>query len=218
MGSDNLINNSHSTVVLGSANQIKGAIKRADSNWDAVTAKDVNILGKNNVIQGALDVDTLAIFGSNFKLTSEEQVQNAYYIGNPFLSGTSDAALARLFVAADGGAYFTGDVISFALSDKRHKGSVATIENPLDKIAKIRGITFEWKDSQKVYSGKDVGVIAQEIEKVLPEVVEDRVIGKGVKYEKITPLLIEGIKAQQELIDSLTERVADLESAINKLQ
>jgi hypothetical protein len=54
------------------------------------------------------------------------------------------------------------------------------------------------------YKGHDVGVIAQEIEKVLPEVVTTRDNGyKAVKYEKIVPLLIEAIKEQQEQIDEL---------------
>ena len=54
------------------------------------------------------------------------------------------------------------------------------------------------------YKGHDVGVIAQEIEEVLPEVVTTRDNGyKAVKYEKIVPLLIEAIKEQQEQIDEL---------------
>ena len=223
LGSDNTIFGCKRAVVLGSNNQIKGSDARMsgssiNTNYQQIEGSEVNILGTNNkIVRTNANVQNLAIFGSNFVLTAQDQMINAYYIGNPFPT-SQEGILSRLFVAADGGAYFTGDVISFALSDKKHKGNVATIENPLDKIAKIRGITFEWKDTQKVYSGKDIGVLAQEIEKVLPEVVEDRMVGKGVKYEKITPLLIEGIKAQQELIDSLTKRVSDLESAINKLQ
>ena len=76
---------------------------------------------------------------------------------------------------------------------------------------KIRGITFEWKDTQAVHEGKDVGVLAQEVEKVLPEVVEERSTGKGVRYEKIVPLLIEAIKEQQGMIEDLRSRIDDLQ-------
>ena len=126
--------------------------------------------------------------------------------------------MSRLFVAADGGAYFTGDVVSFALSDKKFKDNVLIIPNALEKILKIRGVSFDWNDKQKVYSGKDVGVIAQEIEEVLPEVVETRKTGKAVKYEKIVPLLIEGIKDQQSQIEDLKKLIEELSSTINKLK
>ena len=59
-----------------------------------------------------------------------------------------------------------------------------------------------------MYEGQDVGVIAQEIEKVLPEVVEKRDNGyKAVKYEKIVPLLIESIKEQQKQIEELKKLI-----------
>ncbi len=67
-------------------------------------------------------------------------------------------------------------------------------------------MTFEWIEDTSVHgnSGKDVGVIAQEIEAILPEVVTTRENGvKAVKYEKIVPLLIEAIKELQKQINEL---------------
>ena len=88
----------------------------------------------------------------------------------------------------------------------------------LDKVLKIRGVTFDWKSNQDVYKGRDVGVIAQEVEKVLPEIVENRKTGKAVKYEKLTPLLIEAIKEQNKTIEALKKQIGDLTLAVNKLQ
>ena len=89
----------------------------------------------------------------------------------------------------------SGDVIAFNSSDKRLKDNIIQIGSPLDKINKIGGYEFDWNENQQVYSGHDVGVIAQEIEEIIPEAVKDRDGGyKGVQYEKIIPLLIEGIK------------------------
>ena len=68
----------------------------------------------------------------------------------------------------------SGDVIAFHQSDKRLKNNIKPISNPLDKILKIGGYTFDWSEKQNMYEGQDVGVIAQEIEKVLPEVVEKK--------------------------------------------
>jgi len=98
------------------------------------------------------------------------------------------------------------DVVAFSTSDKRLKDNVTPIENALNKISQVQGIEFDWIPKEGVHGneGRDVGVIAQEIEKVLPEVVTTRDNGyKAVKYEKIIPLLVEAIKELQEEIKEL---------------
>jgi hypothetical protein len=86
------------------------------------------------------------------------------------------------------------DVIAFALSDINYKKNITPIVSALDKLEKINGVNFEWNDNSP-YSGKDVGVIAQEVEKILPEIVMTRRNGaKAVRYEKLMPLIIEAIK------------------------
>ncbi len=109
----------------------------------------------------------------------------------------------------------SNDIVAFSTSDERLKKYIKNIKNPLEKISKINGVTFEWKKTddkikKEVHSfeGNDVGVIAQEIEKVLPEVVQTRDNGyKAVRYEKIIPLLIEAIKDQQKQIDELKSKL-----------
>ena len=104
-----------------------------------------------------------------------------------------------------------GDIIANYSSDRRLKKYIKNIKNPLEKISKINGVTFEWKKTdekmkKEVHSheGHDVGVIAQEIEEVLPEVVVTRDNGyKAVRYEKIVPLLIEAIKDLKAEVDEL---------------
>ena len=214
LGSNNTIFNATNSVFLGVANKIVGNLNPVDGNYKTIgDVVALNIFGNNNQIVGnALNPNTVSIFGSNFKLTQAEQVQNAFYFGNPYLSGSSGQALTRLFFAADGGAYFTGDVISFALSDINFKENIKTIQAPLDKIRKINGVFFDWKDNQKTYSGRDVGLIAQEVEEILPEVVSSRESGgKAIRYEKIVPLLVECIK-------DLSSQIQDLKSTINKLE
>jgi hypothetical protein len=106
------------------------------------------------------------------------------------------------------------DVVAFSTSDIRLKENIKPIENALDKISKISGNTYDWKSELKDahgYEGNDVGVIAQEIEAVLPQLVQDRDNGyKAVKYDKIVALLIEGIKEQQTQIHSLTLEIEKL--------
>ena len=101
-----------------------------------------------------------------------------------------------------------GDVISYASSDKRLKNKISNISDPINKIKQINGVNFEWSKDQSVHQGKDVGVIAQEVKEILPEVVEERGDGYlAVKYEKIIPLLIEAIKDQQKQIEELQAKL-----------
>ncbi len=102
-----------------------------------------------------------------------------------------------------------GDIIAFYSSDKRYKDNIKPIENSLDKIDKIGGYTFEWNElSHKETGKKDVGVIAQEVEEVLPEVVETRSNGyKAVDYQKLTALLIESVKELKAEVEELKKQI-----------
>ena len=87
------------------------------------------------------------------------------------------------------------DVIGFVTSDKNYKENITDMSNALDKIGLIRGVEFDWKENPSGYHGHDVGVIAQEIEEVIPEAIRTGANGqKQVNYDKIIPLLIECIK------------------------
>ena len=100
------------------------------------------------------------------------------------------------------------DVVAYASSDERLKDNIQTIENPLEKLSQISGNTFDWnEEKQDIYKGRDYGVIAQEIEQVMPELVDTRDNGyKAVKYEKLVPLLIESIKELQKEIEELKSK------------
>jgi len=106
------------------------------------------------------------------------------------------------------------DIVAFSSSDIRLKENITPIPNAIEKIRKISGNTYDWRAELKDvhgYEGNDVGVIAQEVEAVLPQLVQDRDNGyKAVKYDKIVALLIEGIKEQQQHIDNLTIQVEEL--------
>ena len=101
----------------------------------------------------------------------------------------------------------SGDVIAFGSSDERLKDNITPISEPLYKLSKVGGYTFDWNDKQDTYKGHDVGVIAQEIEEVLPQVVTTRGNGyKAVKYEKIVPLLIESVKELKREVDEIKQK------------
>ena len=109
-----------------------------------------------------------------------------------------------------------GDVIAYASSDKRFKDNIKPIPNALEKVSKISGYTYDWNETAESVvgrTGSDVGVIAQEVEEVLPEVVKTRENGyKAVNYEKMVALLIEANKELQDVVAQLEERIIDLEN------
>ncbi|CAN2044185.1 hypothetical protein GMMP1_120026 [Candidatus Magnetomoraceae bacterium gMMP-1] len=79
-------------------------------------------------------------------------------------------------------------------SDERLKKNITTIENALEKVQKMRGIEFEWKDTENYSDGKKIGFIAQEMLDVLPEVVNKTGEYYSVQYASITALLVEALK------------------------
>ncbi|MCG2694868.1 tail fiber domain-containing protein [Candidatus Parcubacteria bacterium] len=111
-----------------------------------------------------------------------------------------------------------------ASSDERLKKNISEIDNVLEKVSQIRGVTYNWKD-ENMGTDTEVGVIAQEVEKVFPQLVfTDPNTGlKSVSYEKLTPVLIEAVKElktqkdeeilnQQQQIDMLRNEIEALKS------
>lgn len=148
--------------------------------------------------------------GGTYKFTNQlGEYTNAEDSQNQIVFVKSGSAKAS--VDLDTGSFRTtgdvvadNDIIGFVTSDKQYKDNVENIENALNKIDEIRGVEFDWKENPSGYTGHDVGVIAQEIEKIVPEAV--RVGGNGqkqVNYEKLVPLLIQCVKELKDEINIL---------------
>jgi len=108
-------------------------------------------------------------------------------------------------------------------SDIRWKTNIADYENALDKLMQIRGVNFKWKDKEnghwKFPEGNQLGVIAQEIEKVIPELVKTNDEGyKLVNYTKLSVVLIEAVKEQQKMIEELQVENNRLQNFEQRLQ
>tara|TARA_B100002019_G_C21040016_1_gene484026 strand:- start:230 stop:754 length:525 start_codon:yes stop_codon:yes gene_type:complete len=131
------------------------------------------------------------------------------------------------FLFKDGGEFHAdADVIAFSstTSDKRLKDDVKTIEFALDKINNLRGVEYVWNKGGRK-GEKDLGVIAQEVEKVIPEIVRDKEMPlmddsgetyKTVDYEKLTAVLIEGVKEQQKQINELRKEIEELKDGSSR--
>ena len=104
----------------------------------------------------------------------------------------------------------TNDIVAFSSSDIRFKENIKPIENALNKINQIGGYEFDWNKETQIehgYEGHDIGVIAQEIEAIAPELVQIRENGyKAVKYDKLVSVLIQAIKELSAKVDSLENK------------
>ena len=130
------------------------------------------------------------------------------------------ANVQRFQLDTSGNATFTGNVTAYgSISDERLKENIKVIENPIEKIKDLKGVTFTYKkDGQK-----STGLIAQDLEKVLPEAVytsetiaderegEESEEHLAIRYGNTVGLLVEAIKEQQEQIENLTAKVKELE-------
>jgi hypothetical protein len=111
-------------------------------------------------------------------------------------------------IASFGNLTATGTITSGSFvysSDENLKKDIKTIEEPIEKIKQLRGVSYTWNENSMQEGKKSIGLIAQEVEKVLPDLVEqsDSLDSKGVNYGHLIGLLIEAIKDQQKQLDEL---------------
>jgi hypothetical protein len=157
-----------------------------------------NRLDANNVISGSSQVTLSATTGYGSIINQALLTTSAVTHGNLTINGTITA---------------TGDITAFFTSDRRHKSNIQTITNALDKVKKLNGVTWEWNDdvNEVTKTTPTTGLIAQEVQEVLPQVVVERENGYlGLDYSKMMGLLVEAIKEQQIKIDNLTVEVEAL--------
>ena len=207
-------------IVSGSDAAIPSVSTAADFTIDAggdiiLDADGTDIKLKDN----GTEFGSFKIASSDFIIKSAINNKDILFKGQ---DGGSTITALQLDMSDAGNAQFlsnisgsqieaSGDVIAFGSSDRNLKDNIEPIENPLEKMDKIGGYTFDWNDKQDTYKGHDIGVVAQEIQEVLPEIVATRANGYlGVKYEKIVPLLIESIKEN-------TKKIKELEEEINQI-
>jgi hypothetical protein len=120
----------------------------------------------------------------------------------------------------------TGNVTAY-WSDRRLKKNVETLENSIDVVKKLRGVIFQWNETGKgIFNGSDepeTGFIAQEVQEHIPSAVRENKLAKAedgshyltIDQDKIVPYLVEAIKEQQEMIETMKQEMSDLKKLIN---
>jgi len=197
------------TVSFGA---LSGTIANAQVPAAAVTQHQASLSIAWGQITGTKNADQLqGNAASAFSLTSHNH--DLSYVGI-----NSNAQLASLGVGTSasgtaGHIRATNDIVAFFSSDIRYKENVCPIENAVAKLRRIRGVSFEWtQDYLETHGGMDgyfnrkhdIGVIAQEVQQVFPEVVGTRVDGfLAVKYDRLVSVLIECIREMDDRLKVL---------------
>ena len=206
-----LIFNDTTTIDFGrtgntiTANVIGGIWSGSAQLPAGVVSGSVQVLGGSGVWSGSAQLPAGVVSGSSQILggTNIHSGSTGDYQFNSIGVGTAASTTAGEIRA-------TGDITAFYSSDIRLKENITAIPNALEKVNQISGNTYDWKegyDEVHSHKGNDVGVIAQEIEQILPQIVTNRDNGfKAVQYEKIIPLLIEAIKELSAKVDSLENK------------
>jgi hypothetical protein len=211
-------------VVSGSA-QIDGSLLGSNKTI-TIGSTSTTLGGTSTTIAGLTSVTSTtfvgALTGNASTATTAGTVttaaQSAITSVGTLTGLTVSGATATGALTVTGAITATGDITAFAASDIRFKENITAIESPIEKIKMISGNTYDWKAENKDihgFEGNDVGVIAQEIEVVLPQLVVTRDNGyKAVKYDKLVALLIEGMKEQQKQIEDLSNKINKLETGL----
>jgi len=202
---------------------------------------DGNII---NVSAGSIlgtETDSV-IYRQNGELTSERTMNmnlfNLFFVSDDLSDTTVIADNGRMAIgtgsftpnstganASDVKLEVNGDILTrrvHSSSDKRFKKNIRKIESALDKVLQLNGVTYDWRvdefKSRKFSTTKQVGFIAQNVEEVLPEVVQTYGDGyKAVDYAKITALLNEAIKEQQLQIEQQAQLIKSQQVALSSV-
>jgi hypothetical protein len=209
-------------VAITNANSAAGAFASASAYSASAAVIDntqtANITTAQNSANGAFASASAfsASAATTYARVGTENTFTANQIINATLTLSSSAAVELTVIGntvMTGSLNVTGDVVAFSTSDKRHKNNIVLISDALSKVTKLNGVTWEWNEDvdDTTKQTPKTGLIAQEVQEVLPEVVKERQDGfLALDYSKMMGLMVEAIKEQQTQIHSLTLEIQNL--------
>lgn len=192
-----------SAIFAGSNNTVY------DSNYCTV------INGSSNYISGRSNTH---IIGDDITATGLND-DNKFFVGcyNGLECDGPISGAANLTIdgngTIDGNLTVGGDITAFASSDERLKENIMPIKKCLDKVLSLDAIEFNWKDGYGTTKDRDIGLIAQQVRKIAPEIVVERNDGYlAMRYEKIIPLLVGATQEQDAQIKELEKQIQEIKS------
>jgi len=168
-----------------------GTLNAGGSTLSSLTVANATVLNSTADISAGVTIGgTLAVAGTNLQVTGSctKTDNNTCIGGNLEVTGCITAA---------------ADIIAYSTSDKKFKDNLNKICNTKNIVSGLNGYSFEWNE-QSGREGKDLGLIAQDVKEVLPEIVHTRDNGSlAVDYPKLIPVLIEEVKRLSDEVEKL---------------
>ena len=201
---------------------------RISTHYSALNGMEITSAGDAN-FTGMLNINKGVESGQALLVNSKEAVWfdgtyfswgyggTANYFRNKIFIGATYATPTQMldvngnarFRAIGSGAYagvvnrMADGTLTTATSDERLKENILPLQNSLEMVKRLRGVSFTWKTNPEM--GKRIGFVAQEFEKIIPELVFTNELDgyKGINYAEISAVLVEAIKEQQKIIEEL---------------
>ena len=169
---------------------------------------------------GGVGETGIGVYGNELRLHADNPAAKVSFGTQDNAGNFSENALAQrngiYAFSVLGSLWVNGTTYS---SDARFKQNITPISSPLQKLMLLNGVEYEMKVSEfpknHFQPGRQMGLLAQNVEKVVPEAVNELDGYKGVDYARLVPLLIESIKEQQKQQDDLKKEIIELKKLIS---
>jgi hypothetical protein len=217
------------------------AINTSGNTFIGASAGDMNVSGNNNLFIGKWSGQQST--GSNNIFIGANSGSNITSGDNMLIIDNTPSSIYTAFIAGDmlndkmmlgadvgvhayapdGDAFYVYGKAEntggwFTISDARKKTNIREITDPLMKVAALRGVKFDWKDPVGSETGSQIGFIAQETLKVLPEVVSTSGDYYSIQYAPITALLVEAIKELKKENEDLKEKLKQIDELRTRIE
>jgi len=185
-----------------------GGETTASGNYATAMGQSSEALGNNSTAMGMgtqTSFASLAIGQYNQDMGSDiawDVNDYVFTIGDGF---NNDTRSNTMYVKKNGDMWIQGGLTQY--SDRRLKRNFEPLQDVMRKIRLLNGVSYQWKDIEMMGQERELGLIAQELEKVYPELVEEVEGYKAVNYIGLIPVLIEGLKAQDKRMISQEEKL-----------
>lgn len=206
-------NNTENAMVFGTVSNLPTLFATNNTERMQITAGGDVTIGSNSAISNArvsVHGGDMMVYGSNNSMGISDLLPG--YTRGHYGVVYSSANNIYFAVGSSYLSYIGGGSGQYTISDERQKENISTLTGALDKVKQLRGVNFTWKDSTNRGTDTQIGLIAQEVEQVYPELVGDGDLPndedgnapmKSVNYPHLTSVLVEAIKELEARVKEL---------------
>jgi hypothetical protein len=208
-GKDNVVDGTYSTA-WGEANYTSGFYSSA-SGWGNFATGASSTASGQFVYARSLAEFTVGLYGTDYVPLSRSAwhaTDRLFVVANGFNANSRSDAL---IIYKNGDATLAGMLTQN--SDRRLKTNIKPLQSALENVLQLGGYSYNWKDTEQRGEALQIGVMAQEVQSIYPELVKEGDSGYlSVNYNGLVPVLIEATKEQQQLIQKQQEEITALKA------